>query len=393
MEIPPGYKTPGGFDCVKVDGALYGLKQAAQCWWEEVGKVFRSLGFRRLQSEWGLYHRKDAQGSIIILVYVDDFLITAEKRSTIDKTLVQLRQHWTLTDTDKVTSILGMKVERDRRNQHITVTQPGYIDTLLARFPLSTARQFTTPLPTTIDNLSSEAFPLTPYQQIIGSLMWIAGSTRPDIAFAVNYLSRYSSMPTEGHWQQALRVVSYLGSTRDAGIRLGGAFGGNIILEGWTDADWGGCLDTRRSTTGYSFTVNGSLIGWSSRRQQTVASSTLHAEYIAVSEAAREAAWLRTLLGELGLEQPKATIVHCDNQGAMFLAKNPSTHTRTKHIDIRHHIIREMIESGEISLVYTKTEDQLADIFTKPLSGPRHSELVRKLGMSGIRGDRDKLRK
>lgn len=382
MEVPPGYRVPEGNNCVRVDGALYGLKQAATCWWEEVGKVLRSLGFKRLQSEWGLYYRDGTQGPILILVYVDDFMLAARNRSTINKTLADLKRHWTITDTDNVTSILGMKVVRDKMHRKITVTQPGYIDTLLARFPLATSRQFTTPLPCTTDNLSSDAFALTPYQQIVGSLMWIAGSTRPDIAYAVNYLSRYSSQPTEGHWQQALRVVSYLGSTRESGLTLGGYGGDHIKLIGWVDADWGGCLDTRRSTTGYVFTLNGSMIAWSSRRQQTVASSTLHAEYIAMSEATREAIWLRTMLKEMNITQTEPTTLYCDNQGAMFLAKNPITHARTKHIDIRYHIIREMIESKTVSLIYTKTEDQLADIFTKALSGPRHGYLIEKMHMS-----------
>ena len=382
MEVPPGYKVSQGQNCVKIDGALYGLKQAAQCWWEEVGRVMKKLGFQRLESEWGLYYRGGANPCVCLL-YVDDYVIISPKRSTITTLLSDLRGHWTLTDTSNVSSILGMKVDRERSGHTIRLTQPGYIDTLLARFPLSTTREFATPLPFTTDNLSSEAFALTPYQQVIGSLMWIAGSTRPDIAYAVNYLSRYSSKPTEGHWQQALRVVSYLGSTRDMGLKLGGRAASIIKLEGWVDADWGGCLDTRKSTTGYVFTINGSIVAWSSRRQQTVASSTLHAEYIALSEAAKEAAWLRSMLGELGFAQKEATVIHCDNQGAMFLAKNPTTHARTKHIDIRHHVIRQMLEDKVISLLYTKTEDQLADIFTKALAGPRHLYLLKLLGMSG----------
>lgn len=150
------------------------------------------------------------------------------------------------------------------------------------------------------------------------------------------------------------------------------------------DADWAGCLATRRSTTGYVYQINNTAVVWSSKRQQTVASSTVEAEYVAVSEAIREALWLRNLLTEIGVKQSAPAVINCDNKGAIRLALNPGTHQRTKHIDIKHHLIRELIEENVVSLRYVQSRHQLADIFTKGLPKPRHTENTEELGLSRI---------
>ena len=176
----------------------------------------------------------------------------------------------------------------------------------------------------------------------------------------------------------ALGVTMYLQVSREVELTLGGP---RKSLEGWVDADWAGCKDSRRSTTGYVFKLNDSPIVWSSRRQATVASSTVEAEYIAVAKAGRETVWLRGLLAEIGCKETSATMIHCNNQGAIRLAFNPATHQRTKHIDIKHHVIRELIDGNVVSLEYVPTKSQQADMLTKSLPGPRHSENAVELGL------------
>jgi hypothetical protein len=231
---------------------------------------------------------------------------------------------------EEVSTILGMKVTRNRAIRKAWVTQPAYIDRLLERFAQHiNYRTKAAPLPKIADD-HSEPTPLTPYQEIIGCLQWLAGCTRPDISFAASYLARYTANPTENHWALA-RTTSYLAHTRTVGLTIGGP--NQVTLTGWVDAGWAGHHDTRRSTTGYPFKINNSPIVWSSRRQQTVATSTVEAEYIAIAEAAKEALWLRNLLKELGFGNivTRATVLHSDNQEQSDF-QSIQAHTRERNI-------------------------------------------------------------
>jgi hypothetical protein len=284
-----------------------------------------------------------------------------------------------------------MRVDRDRSARTVSLSQPAYVDKLLERFTPS-GKERPTPL-AILKRLGSEYLAAVQegkqgaggadkvrYQEIVGSLQWIATCTRPDLAFAASWLARYTSGPTDGHLKVALEVIDHLGSTRDMRLTLGGKTA-KPELQGWVDADWGGCHDTRRSTTGHIFMLGDSAIVWTSRRQATVASSTVEAEYVAVSEAARETVWLRGLLGELGISLKDATPLWCDNQGAIRLARNPGTHRRTKHIDIRWHLIRELVADGVVRLGYVPTASQVADILTKALMRAPHQSLRASLGL------------
>ncbi|RXK34954.1 hypothetical protein M231_07787 [Tremella mesenterica] len=201
---------------------------------------------------------------------------------------------------------------------------------------------------------TNELAPLSPYQAAIGSLMWTSACTRPDISFATNFLARF---------------IAYLNKTREYGLVLGGEVGKG--LEGWVNADFAGCKVTRRSTTGYIFKLCDSVISWMSKGQGSVTTSTLEVECVAMAEAAKEARWLSGLVKELVNFKGIVTL-KCDKKGAFALANNPGVHTRTKHIEYRHHFIREQVSNGQIQLVYVPTNDQQADILTKALLGKRH---------------------
>jgi hypothetical protein len=213
--------------------------------------------------------------------------------------------------------------------------------------------------------------------------MWPALATRPDLAYSVQTLSQFSSNPTETHWTATSRVLRYLNGTRDLGITLGGLTIAELVdLLGYSDADWGSNPVDRRSISGFAFLLGKSLISWNSKKQPTVALSSMEAEYMAVSHAAREAIWLRNLLLELGLTSEHPTLINVDNQGAIDFSKSQTFHGRSKHIDIRHHFIRERISSQEIEVTHCASEDNLADVLTKALPFPKHWNLILRLGMS-----------
>jgi hypothetical protein len=244
------------------------------------------------------------------------------------------------------------------------------------------AKRVTTPLYDAMmkrqeDTIKEDKQRKTLYQQIVGSLMWSAMSARPDIVFAVGYLSRFSSNPSEQHLKAAKRTLAYLKGTIDKVLTLGqldNNTGGNQhSLIGYCDADYAGDMETRRSTTGYCFKLLGSAVSWTSIRQSTVATSTCEAEYMALAEAAKEAIWLNRMLQELGfINKDKPTQLYCDNQGTLALAGNPAHHKRSKHIDIRYHYIREMVDNEHITIHHVGTQDQAADMLTKPLKDIKH---------------------
>lgn len=201
------------------------------------------------------------------------------------------------------------------------------------------------------------------YSGLIGSLLYLAVCTRPDIAQAVGALARYMAQPTTAQWKAALGVLRYLSSTADQGI----VFGGGKGLAGYSDADYAGDPDSRRSTTGYVFLLYGGAISWSSRLQPTVAQSTVEAEYMAAASAVKEALWIRKLLHDLGIDHVGAVQLYSDNQGALQLLKHPIASQRSKHIDVMHHFARERVARGEVVFAYCPTGVMVADAMTKPL--------------------------
>jgi hypothetical protein len=217
-----------------------------------------------------------------------------------------------------------------------------------------------------------------PYSNAVGSLIYLAICTRPDIAYAVSVVSRFMKNPGQEHWKMVKRIIQYINGTKDMQLNLGGK---DLNLQGYCDSDWGGCHDSRRSTTGFVFTLGIGAITWKSRRQPTVALSTTESEYMAMSDATKELIWLRGLYEELIGKLEKPTILFCDNQGCIKLAKNPIQHARTKHIDIRHHFIRHKVQDGTFEPVYIDTKDMPADMMTKALPSDTHWRHSKAIGL------------
>ena len=206
------------------------------------------------------------------------------------------------------------------------------------------------------------------------------GPTRPDLSFAVSLLSRFQANPGLEHWTALLHVVGYIKNTITYGITYSRDF--NLSPSAYVDADFGGCRDTRRSTSGYVFTMAGGAVSWSSKRQATVALSTVEAEYVAMSRCAQQMVWMQSWLDEVELEHNLPGIIKGDNCGAIALTKNTKDHGKVKHIDIRHHYIRNLVLSGAVTMEQVASTENLADMFTKPLSRDHHHRLLASLNIN-----------
>jgi hypothetical protein len=218
------------------------------------------------------------------------------------------------------------------------------------------------------------------YQNMVGSLMYAAISTRPDISFAVQTLSQFSLNPGPTHLTAVKHVFRYLRGSINLGIMFQSH--SHSAIELFSDADWGNSPDDRRSVTGYLSMFSGGVVTWNSKKQPTTALSSMEAEYMALASAVREALWLRSLFSELDSIPNLPTHISVDNHGTICFAENSGFHARSKHIDVRHHFIREKLASHEVSVSYCPTSENTADLFTKPLDKSKHEYFVSRLGMT-----------
>lgn len=229
------------------------------------------------------------------------------------------------------------------------------------------------------DEEERRAMSQVPYREAIGSLLFAAIVSRPDIAFAVSKAAKFVENPGKQHWNAVKRIFRYLRGTQEMVISYKR---GNCLLTGYTDADWGSEPSDRKSTTGYVFVLNNGPVVWQSRTQTSVATSTLEAEYMAMADATKEAIWLRQLLKDLKFEQQNGTVIRVDNQAAIKLSLNPEFHNRSKHIDIRFHFLRDEVQKGKVVYTYVSTTENPADALTKGLGGPSLENCLTRLNLS-----------
>lgn len=376
MKQPKGFEEKGKENHVcLLNKALYGLKQAPRAWYDKLNKALIELGFKRSENEPCIYIRKRESSLMFIAVYVDDLLIFWNNESEISFLKNKLKMKFEMKDLGEADTFLGIKIES--KNGVISINQTEYTNKVLKRFNMSDCKKVSTPLECKLKLEKSEITSNElPYRELIGSLMYLAVCSRPDIAHAVSYLSQFNNCYNYTHWAAAKRVLRYLSGTKTFSLifrRTGKP------LYGYVDADHGGDVCDRKSYSGYAFILAGGAISWESRKQKTVALSSAEAEYVALSEACREAVFLRRVYTELS---GKTLIVKLlsDSQSAIKITQNPVMHQRTKHIDVRHHFVRDMVCSGDVCLEYLSTQDMMADILTKGLCREKHKYCVRGLG-------------
>ena len=279
-----------------------------------------------------------------------------------------------------------MKVVRDRDARTITLSQEPFVEAILAKYNFSDAKPISVPMDPSVQ-YSRDQCPTTaaqtaemkrvPFRSALGSLMYLAVGTRPDIAFVVSTLAQFADNPGWAHWEGIKRIYRYLLGTKKLGLTFGTSKSG---LVGYTDAD-GASQEHRRAITGFAFLVDGGAILWGSKKQELVTLSTAEAEYVAATHAAKEALWLRRLIADVFRPLDHPTMLYCDNQSAIALTKDGTYHARTKHIDIRYHFIRFSVENGSISLVYCPTEEMVADTLTKALPNAKAKHFATELGL------------
>lgn len=289
-----------------------------------------------------------------------------------------------MTDSGPISSILGINIKYDPGEQ-MYLDQMVYIGKMMERFLGDGMKRIKgavplNPLDSGVGKEEGEPVDQTEYRALVGSLLYLAGTTRPDIQYATGLVARYSSDPRVGHQALAEKILNYVGKTKDLKLIFQPEKG---QLVGYADAGFAQDQDDRKSTTGYSNMLGRATVSWYSGKQKTVSTSTSTAEYIALGAAIREGVFLHQLLTELG-ESPGKITLHEDNQAAIAMTKNPVYHSRQKHVDIQHHYIREEVNNGRFEIKYIPTKSQLADIFTKPLPRVRHQEIVAQLGLKSI---------
>ncbi len=295
-----------------------------------------------------------------------------------------------MKDLGETKFILGIQVERNRKERTLCINQSEYIKKVLKRYNMNDCKKIDTPLNASI-KLSKQDSPKTekeklcmskfPYQSAVGAIMYAMLGTRPDIAFSITALSQFSSNPGYSHWMALKHLLRYLKGTINYKIKYDGSLGSSIV--GYCDSDWGNGIDDRRSITGYVFTIAGGAVSWQSKKQPTVALSSVEAEYMASSHAAREALSWKSFLYGLGYHDILKTplTIYSDSQGSIALTKNPEHHSRTKHIDVQHHFIRELVLNQKIVYEYKPTDVMVADMLTKVIGRDQHKHLVNMIGI------------
>jgi hypothetical protein len=359
-------------DCLKLLKALPGLKQASRAWHADLVGTFAEVNVMPSKADPCLFI---APGPLMVCLSTDDMLAIGP-RDVVDKFKRHIGAKYKTTVDDHARWYLQIKIERDRRRRTISLSQGAYVDTVLARFGMQNSKPIATPA-TNWDYDESAQTVEVPMREFVGSTLYLARVTRPDIAYAVTKCASYVDKPTAEVWMAAKRVLRYLSGTRHYVLKLGGTVLGLI---GFNDADYAGCRRTRRSRTGYLNTLGEFPVSWGSKMQKCVATSTAEAEYMSACENTKEVTWLRGLLRELKIQDEKPTPIKEDNQACIFIAENVGGDTkRSKHIDIRYHYVREKIMDGTIVFDYCPTDEMLADILTKPLPKPKHERIVSKI--------------
>lgn len=378
MKIPEGFVNKSTGKVLKLKRAIYGLKQSSLVWYEKVKDCLLNFGFEISRFEPCLFTKLSENVKIIVAVYVDDFLIFSNCNTETEKLKSVLSSEFKLKDLGPVRRYLGMRINVNKECKTITVDQQEYIEQLLLKFDMSDCRTIDTPIESKLNLKKVEKCDETvPYQRLIGSLMYLAVLTRPDLSYPLSYLSQFNNGYDETHFNYAKRVLKYLKKTKHYCLTYNKE---NVELTGFVDADWASDSLDRKSYTGFCFVMNGSVISWQSRKQKTVSLSSTEAEYVALSEASREAVYLRNLMYEITGRQC-AIKLKCDNQSALKLATSHQAHSRSKHIDVRFHYVRDAVKNKLIDIEYISTQEMPADLLTKGLLSTKHYKFMHILGI------------
>jgi Reverse transcriptase (RNA-dependent DNA polymerase)/Integrase core domain/gag-polypeptide of LTR copia-type/GAG-pre-integrase domain len=385
MKIPPGLHVKNDNHMVcRLKKAIYGLKQSPRAWYGRLSNALTKFGYKRSAADSSLFTAVTERGIVVILIYVDDLVITGSDQIGINALKEHLRLEFDIKDLGKLRYFLGIEIARSHKD--LFMCQRKYTLDLLRETGKLSAKPSTTPMDYNNKVVTDEKVldDISQFQRLVGKLIYLT-ITRPDISYAVSFVSQFMQRPTKGHMELIDQILRYLKATPGRGVLMRNQ--GHTELTVYTDADWAGNPTDRRSTSGLCAFVGGNLVTWQSKKQPVVAKSSAEAEYRAMANATSEIVWLRRVLYELGcpsLNQP--TKLFCDSQAAIHIASNPVFHERTKHIEVSCHYVRENVLNRTIETPYIRSEDQLADVFTKALTRGKFQKIVDKLTSDDIFG-------
>ncbi|CAN1217084.1 Retrovirus-related Pol polyprotein from transposon TNT 1-94 [Linum perenne] len=382
MKPPQGLTLADPHLVCKLNKSLYGLKQASRQWNFKLTEFLLSAGFRQSKCDYSLFTIASQGSFLAALVYVDDILLAGNNLDQITSLKQQLHSAFTIKDIGPAKFFLGLELARSSKG--ISVSQRKYALELISSAGLLAGKPVFSPSePGQRLSISSGTLlpDPAPYRRLIGRLIYLC-TTRPDIAFTVNYLSQFVSRPTDLHMAAAMRVIRYLKNAPATGLFFSAST--EFKLQGFSDSDWAGCPDSRRSTTGYCVYLGNSIVSWKSKKQATISRSSAEAEYRALAAVGCEIQWLNNLFKDLNVILTQPFFVYCDSTSAIKIAENPVAHERTKHIEIDCHLVRDLVSVGFLRLVHVPTAQQLADMMTKPLGASVFASLFSKLGLLDI---------
>lgn len=382
MEQPEYYNDGTGRVC-RLNRSIYGLKQAGRQWNIKLDGALKKFGLKKSKLDPCIYFTGDL--SVLIAIYVDDFLLFFKKTEKLEEIKRYLKQTFRMKDLGTVSSCIGMKIRQTK--DAIEIDQIGYVEQILERFGMTDCKPVKTPSDTS-EKLSVQTITpddllvgKVPFQEAVGSLLYLAQSTRPDIAYAVSNVSRFNHNHGSAHWRAVKRIFRYLRGTMNAKLRYTKS---NDGITAYSDADWGSEIDGRRSCSGYVINISNASVCWMSKRQAIVALSSTEAEYIALSSATCELIWLKQLADELDKNIAKNITIYCDNQSTIKLGASDAYRPRTKHIDIRYHHIRQLIEAKVVDIKFVPTTQNAADALTKAVSAEKTNYCSKAMGLQFI---------
>lgn len=366
MHQPPGFvdKKYPHYVC-KLEKALYGLKQAPRAWNARISQSLKRLGFVTTKSDASLFVYSCNGELAYLLLYVDDIILTGSSKNLLDKITSSLKMEYPMTDMGRLSYFLGVKVEHNK--QGLFLSQRNYATDIIARAGMSDCKPVSTPSDVQKKLAAEEGDQIenpTQYRSLAGALQYLT-FTRPDIAYAVQQVCLFMHDPRQVHMSALKRIIRYIQGTLGHGLQMYKSK--QRTLTAYSDADWAGCPNTRRSTSGYCVYLGENLISWSSKRQPTVSRSSAEAEYRGVANAVADTCWIRNLLLELHHPITRATLIFCDNVSSVYLCSNPVKHQRTKHVELDIHFVRDKVALGEVKVMHVPSAYQYADIFTKGL--------------------------
>ncbi|GJV61226.1 retrovirus-related pol polyprotein from transposon TNT 1-94 [Tanacetum coccineum] len=361
--------------------ALYGLKQAPRAWYDTLSKFLLANNFFKGAVDPTLFTRKSGKHILLVQIYVDDIIFASTDHNACHIFSKEMSSKFQMSMMGQMSFFLGLQVSQSPRG--IFINQAKYALETLKKYGMDLSDPVDTPM---VDRLKLDedlmGIPVdqTRFRGMVGSLMYLTAS-RPDLVFVVCMCARYQAKPTKKHFEAIKRVFRYLKGTINMGLWY--PKDNAMSLTAYADADHAGCQDSRRSTSGSAQFLGDRLVSWSSKKQRSTAISTTEAEYIAMSGCCAQILWMRSQLKDYGFDFNKIPL-YCDNKSAIALCCNNVQHSRSKHIDIRHHFIREQVENRVVELYFVETNYQLADILTKALPRERFEFLLPRLGMKSL---------